>query len=397
MAVSSASQSLLIPNAAQNRYSLPVPIPERSASIAYESSVALPVSSPGPPQLDLLADIASDDLQRTSTFRDGLEKAVNDINTKYGEPSRTFIESASPASSVAIRARGSLKPRCLMPNYVDSPTARPVVGELWTALKSQEKTISTGIEKLQAISDELKESMSPFHDSKKPDSNSHESESTELPDSDSDLEESNLEEGNTNQPTECEEKIDEKKQQEADQKSDSTDDIESSSPSNSGSTCDAASAADTDSGYISRVQPKTEKSHGKEVAGSDGIETSSPEGSATGPPEDTLAQKQGCSARKRPQFLKADNTEISAPSKASQTRKSSSPSVSALVNKFRRMEQTPDDQAEGAEQDEASVESNSRFIQSYRQRSEDSDNEDSMLSTVTADSTGEVKNPLVVC
>ncbi|KAJ6786561.1 hypothetical protein PWT90_07319 [Aphanocladium album] len=96
---------------------------------------------------------------------------------------------------------------------------------------------------------------------------------------------------------------------------------------------------------------------------------------------------------------KDDLPDIKRTAGADRGRNSSAPSVAALVSKFRRMGQSPeqDQHTDGTqEQEQASVGSNSKFIQSYRQRSEDSDNEDSLLSAVSSDNANEARSSLVV-
>ncbi|KAJ4153252.1 hypothetical protein LMH87_009748 [Akanthomyces muscarius] len=163
----SGSQSMLLQNPWQQRCSLPIPVPERYASIAYDSLPVSPVSST-PPRLDVLHDLASDNVQKASTFRDGLEKAVNDINTKYGDSTKAFISSSSPTNSIALRDKNTFRSRFVVPIYGEEPipNARPVIGELWTALKSQDEPLQSSKPHAD-ISTDNSNTASPFHDSLK--------------------------------------------------------------------------------------------------------------------------------------------------------------------------------------------------------------------------------------
>ncbi|OAA76291.1 hypothetical protein LEL_05975 [Akanthomyces lecanii RCEF 1005] len=165
----SGSQSMLLQNPWQQRCSLPIPVPERYASIAYDSLPVSPVSST-PPRLDVLHDLASDNVQKASTFRDGLEKAVNDINTKYGDSTKALISSSSPTNSIALRDKNTFRSRFVVPIYGEEriPNARPVIGELWTALKSQDEPLQSSKPHAD-ISTDNSNTASPFHDSHKVD------------------------------------------------------------------------------------------------------------------------------------------------------------------------------------------------------------------------------------
>ncbi|KJZ76031.1 hypothetical protein HIM_04487 [Hirsutella minnesotensis 3608] len=67
--------------------------PRRSArlSVRAASSVGhIKSTSDNPPRLDVLAELPADGLQRSSTFRVCLEKAVDDINDKYDNPAPAY-------------------------------------------------------------------------------------------------------------------------------------------------------------------------------------------------------------------------------------------------------------------------------------------------------------------
>lgn len=378
---SSTSQSLLLNTAEKNRYSLPPSVPGRSASIAYETLAIYSTSSSTAPQLDPLADISFDGLNRSSTFRDGLEKAVDDINTKYGAAANKYTPSASQTSSVAIRTKTTFKPRGMVPIHIDKPhpNVRPVIGELWTALKSQEEIVSKGVENLQAISNELKETMSPFHDSHEVENECSDSESADEEDETSDQEAKaaqNNDKTATNKSPVA--------QHDAH--------VHTSQSSDHGSRSDAAVGdSDIEEEYVSVHEPAASQAgeHPSDEAESDGSKASGIT-AVSEPPQNVAIRTIGSSAQFQEPYKQPDLEETPPTSKASQARNSSAPSVAALVSKFRLMEQrpVPDQNEDGPEeQDELSLESNSRFIQSYRERSEDSDNEESLLSTVSGEHT----------
>ncbi|KAK8149059.1 hypothetical protein G3M48_008319 [Beauveria asiatica] len=390
-AASTGSQSMLYQRAIQNRYCLPVPVPERSASMAYES-VLLPSVSSTPPRLDALPDFALNGWQRSSTFRDGLEKAVNDINTKYGDSTKTLVNSTSSTNSVAVLEKNLPKPRYMVPIYGGTPNARPVIGELWTALKSQEETVKAST----TLEDDPKQnndnSVSPFHGSQKIDTEPNES------------------------------------------GTDSLAVMETGDGANESTSQSAAAPGSQSNIFIAKVTGESTDASLKESnSGSDDIESDNsraepdvkcqdkpPAGHTEAAPalesidEDTLHSKEADSASALSQSTSCDQfsaaTKESAiseadpeygprPTEATRGRNSSAPSVAALVSKFRRMEQPPEftHHSDGTqEQDDGSVESNSRFIQSYRQRSEDTDNENSLLSTVSSDNAGNERPSLAV-
>ncbi|KAM3458429.1 hypothetical protein NHJ6243_007430 [Beauveria neobassiana] len=390
-AASPGSQSMLCQKAFQNRYSLPVPVPERSAYMAYESA-PLPSVSSAPPRLDALPDFALNGWQRSSTFRDGLEKAVNDINTKYGDSTKTLVNSTSTINSVAVLEKNLPKPRCMVPIYGGTSNARPIIGELWTALKSQEKTVKAST----TLNDDPKQkdddSASPFHGSQKSDAEPNESETDNLAimETVDDAKESTSQSAATprSQSNTYIAKVTGKSTDASLKKSDSrSDDTESN---------DAQVEPDV------KCQDKPPVGHAEAASALESID------------EDTLHLKEAdsasalsqstscdlfCAATKASAVSEADPEYGPRPTEATRGRNSSAPSVAALVSKFRRMEQPPENthHSDGTqEQDEVSVDSNSRFIQSYRQRSEDTDNENSLLSTVSSDNAGNERPSLAV-
>ncbi|OAA36959.1 hypothetical protein BBO_07934 [Beauveria brongniartii RCEF 3172] len=390
-AASPGSQSMLCQRAIQNRYSLPVPVPERSASMAYES-VLLPSVSSAPPRLDALPDFALNGWQRSSTFRDGLEKAVNDINTKYGDSTKTSVNSTSPTNSVAVLEKNLPKTRCMVPIYGGTPNARPVIGELWTALKSQEETVKESTTLKDDPKQNNDDSAPRFHGSQKIDTEPNES-------------------GTDNLAI-----------------------METGDDANESTSQSAAAPASQSNSFTAKVTGKsTEASLKESNSCSDDTESDNaraepdvkcqdkpPVGHTEAAPalesidEDTLHSKEADSASALSQSTSCDQfsaaTKDSAiseadpeygprPTEATRGRNFSAPSVAALVSKFRRMEQPPENahHSDGTqEQDEVSVESNSRFIQSYRQRSEDTDNENSLLSTVSSDNASNERPSLAV-
>lgn len=381
---------MLISNANQIRHSLPAHIPERSVSIAHESSAVSPTSSSRPPQIDLLEEFTQDGLQRSSTFRDGLEKAVNDINTKYGDSAKTYINSTSPTNSVAVRNKNTFRPRYLVPTYVDAPNSRPVIGELWTTLKNHEDGLSKGTEPPRETVDELYGSMSPFHDSHQVYTDCTGSETSESPDVVSDTAVANSDSASTSplsQTTSAEHLIVVQKENKND------------NPRNCQLECapsvkinEAPALANDDDGESAFGLSETTTTHN--------VDPSEPLrvwNITCDPSDKAVDYVDAVSTRNE----RADHGTIlqdeNPATGGSRCRNSSAPSVAALVSKFRRMERNPEheEQADTAqEQDEASLESNSRFIQSYRHRSEDSDNEDSLLSTESSENTANMRKPM---
>ncbi|KAJ6444653.1 LOW QUALITY PROTEIN: pentatricopeptide repeat protein [Purpureocillium lavendulum] len=117
--------------------------PARSSGASKESSLKsgnVPPVATSPPRLDVLSELPSDGLQRSSTFRASLEKAVEDINIKYGTTRlpENGAEDTSNAEAVAatrppaFHARTNFQPRYRLPQVVTVPVARtqPTVGEL---------------------------------------------------------------------------------------------------------------------------------------------------------------------------------------------------------------------------------------------------------------------------
>ncbi|OAQ68199.1 Mss4-like protein [Pochonia chlamydosporia 170] len=95
-----------------------------------------------PPQLDVLSDFSShESTAEPSTFRAGLEKAVADINNKYGTPASTCLAEGLTdagvsrlmnANSLPFHTRGIFRPRYQLPMFVHAParTAQSTAGEL---------------------------------------------------------------------------------------------------------------------------------------------------------------------------------------------------------------------------------------------------------------------------
>ncbi|RDA93358.1 hypothetical protein CP533_0347, partial [Ophiocordyceps camponoti-saundersi (nom. inval.)] len=101
---------------------------------------AVPIADP-PPRLDVLSEIPQDGVHRSSTFRTCLEKAVDDINEKYGTPSSVCLsrshgnidEDSIVNSGAALRRdRNSFQPRYRLPTLVQAPAirARPAASEI---------------------------------------------------------------------------------------------------------------------------------------------------------------------------------------------------------------------------------------------------------------------------
>lgn len=95
-----------------------------------------------PPRLDVLCDLAPPETtSEPSTFRAGLEKAVSDINNKYGTPSNSCLAPEDTdtgasrlmsANSLPFPKRTNFRPRYQVPTFVDVPvkTAQSSAGDL---------------------------------------------------------------------------------------------------------------------------------------------------------------------------------------------------------------------------------------------------------------------------
>ena len=98
-----------------------------------------------PPRLDVLSELSRDqELRRSSTFRACLEKAVEDINIKYGasapclpDPGHAIDDVPGDATPGGRRAshyhtRSNFQPRYRLPHFVHVPMTRvqPAVGEV---------------------------------------------------------------------------------------------------------------------------------------------------------------------------------------------------------------------------------------------------------------------------
>lgn len=373
---SQGSHCLLIANASQNRYSLPVPIPERSASIPDGHLLVSPVSS-APPRLDALPDFALDGFQKSSIFCDGIDKAVNDINTKYGDFTKSFPTSTSPTSSVAVRDSKIIpRPRFMVPIYVDTPQPRPVIGEIWTKLRSQDEPLQPS-KPLADLPKEIADTTSPFHDSHEVDTECSEPENTGTSSAAKEV----VSDGASTSASQ----LAGTRSQEclpAAQTTISAAYLDlSSGSSHADNTVSQNTNANIDVCSDSSAANNTEAASPPDLADEDSMclrdvdSTSALSHSTSRGHESSLAMGSADNA--------TDSEDPCRTTGANRGRNSSAPSVAALVSKFRRLEQSPADCVQ--EQDQASVESNSRFIQSYRHRSEDSDKDDSLLSTVTSD------------
>lgn len=87
-----------------------------------------------PPQLDVLSEIPTDALQRSSTFRACLEKAVDDINVKYGTATSTCLPNGSVhgndeelghcTHTIPRHVQTNFQPRYRFPKLVHVPPRR---------------------------------------------------------------------------------------------------------------------------------------------------------------------------------------------------------------------------------------------------------------------------------
>lgn len=387
------SQSMLLHSPWQQRCSLPVPVPERYASIIdYDRLPASPISST-PPRLDVLHDLASDNVQKASAFRDGLEKAVNDINTKYGDSTKTFISSSSPTNSIALRDKNTLRSRFVVPIYGEEPTpnARPVIGELWTALKSQNEPLHPS-QPHADISKDNSDTASPFHDSHKVDSECGESAAEVCAKTETAANDVST---SSSQPTDNESQETLSHDLHTDEEA-NVDQIKDNPHTDETVLSNLKEKSDISSQDKTNVA-RTEPSSPFESPNEDSLY--SQDSGSTSPLSQVTSSEQKSSVADDGAIVEADLGATPRATEVSRGRNSSAPSVAALVSKFRQMQHSPesDQHADGPqEQDQASVDSNSRFIQSYRQRSEDDDNENSLLSNVSSDNSDDVRPKLAV-
>ncbi|KND92815.1 hypothetical protein TOPH_02513, partial [Tolypocladium ophioglossoides CBS 100239] len=96
-----------------------------------------------PPRLDVLSELPQDGLHRSSTFRACLEKAVEDINNKYGSSSTSRLPDSQTYETsngdrvtndhpASYHHRSNFQPRYRLPTFVHVPLirAQPTVGEV---------------------------------------------------------------------------------------------------------------------------------------------------------------------------------------------------------------------------------------------------------------------------
>ncbi|UNI21548.1 hypothetical protein JDV02_007528 [Purpureocillium takamizusanense] len=112
----------------------------------------VPTFAEAPPRLDVLSELPSDGLHRSSTFRTSLEKAVEDINVKYGTtrlPEKQVGAIGDGDGVCSTRpppyyARSNFQPRYRLPQFVTIPPVRtqPTVGELKTGSPYSSKSTS---------------------------------------------------------------------------------------------------------------------------------------------------------------------------------------------------------------------------------------------------------------
>ncbi|PNY27215.1 Uncharacterized protein TCAP_02845 [Tolypocladium capitatum] len=117
--------------------------PSRISKEMISSPIAAKPMVDPPPRLDVLSELPQDGLHRSSTFRACLEKAVEDINNKYGASSTSCLpDNQTYATSngdrvtdgypTSYHARSNFQPRYRLPTFVHVPLTRaqPTVGEV---------------------------------------------------------------------------------------------------------------------------------------------------------------------------------------------------------------------------------------------------------------------------
>ncbi|POR37171.1 Uncharacterized protein TPAR_02649 [Tolypocladium paradoxum] len=120
---------------------------QRRSSRILKEMISSPISAKPmvepPPRLDVLSELPRDGLHRASTFRACLEKAVEDINNKYGASSTSCLpdsqtyetsngDHVTNSHPALYHARSNFQPRYRLPTFVHVPLirAQPTVGEV---------------------------------------------------------------------------------------------------------------------------------------------------------------------------------------------------------------------------------------------------------------------------
>ena len=366
----------------------------------------LSITTSDAPRLDLLSDITADGLQRSSTFRAGLEKAVDDINTKYGDKSKPYVASTSPTPSVAIRSKNGFRPRYQLPTFVEAHATRiqPNAGEMATLENTAplaEKISKT--EEPQVPSCEVKDKVSPFDDVNKTCSDAgsvveadqdtsqvashtldgavtgnNTPESSSLPDSVQDTSNDALEQS----------------QEVVSKKSVPSTDAESADGHGGVSLSDETGSETRSYENDSDEEDENAKNDGNIESGTLGNGKAKLTSAGTEMQDEMPAVAHERSVRQPRQpppggFPEPAGKKRSAPTREENkqhdpsSRAASGVSVAEMVNRFRSMEDRPKrrQQASTDDQDESAAESTTRLIQSYRRSSSEESNDGSGFTT----------------
>lgn len=356
------------------------------------------------PRLDLLSDITADGLQRSSTFRAGLEKAVDDINTKYGDNSKPYVASTSPTPSVALRSKNGFRPRYQLPTFVEAHATRiqPNAGEMATF---EDTAVAIGkpsaTKEPQAPSCEVKDKVSPFDNVNKTCSDAGSvvetsqdtpqvapqtldgaatgnttSESSSLPDSVQETSHDDSEQG----------------PEMASKKSVLSTDAESGDDQGDVSLSDETGSEtrsyETDSDVEDENKTNDHVTSGASAEGKDKLTSA-----GTEKQDEPVAAARTQSVRQPRQpppggFPEPAGRKRSAPAEedkqqGSSGRAASGVSVAEMVSRFRSLEDRPKrrQQESTDDQDESAAESTTRLIQSYRRSSSEDSNDGSGFTT----------------
>ncbi|KAK3190732.1 hypothetical protein K4F52_003048 [Lecanicillium sp. MT-2017a] len=348
------------------------------------------------PRLELLPDITADNLQRSSTFRTGLEKAVDDINTKYGDNSKPYVASTSPTSSVAIRSRNGFRPRYQLPTFVQAHASRvqPKPGVTAT-LETVPLTSGKADEAKDAkdakagVPESAADSTSPFDDANNTNSYDNSTAGAVLENT-----------GPNSQPAMA--------NRDASDSSSLPDSTQGSSydetgPGDTGAVEKFSASTDADSGVdqhggapLSEEEDSETNSDDSDSSEGDGVDESSATVTAkydrqlqerddSKPPERSIRQplQRAESGRAVPTSRKQRNpSDEEVKQHGTSCRTPSGVSVAQLVNRFRSMEGRSQ-QTASDEQEESSAESTTKLIQSYRRSSSEESNDGSGYTTPT--------------
>lgn len=365
----------------------------RSDSQTTGRYAPLSLSISDAPRLELLSDITADSLQRSSTFRTGLEKAVDDINTKYGDNSKPYVASTSPTSSVAIRSRNGFRPRYQLPTFVQAHASRvqpkPGVSATLESVPLTSGKVDEAKDAKAGVPESAADSNSPFDDANN--TNSYDNSPA-----DGVLENTRP---NSQPPMANRDASDSSSLPDSTQGSS----YDETGPGDTGVVEKFSASADADSGDdqhggapLSVEEDSETNSDDSDSSEGDGVDESSATVTAKydrqlqerdegKPPARSIQQplQRAESGRAVPTSRKQRNpSDEEVKQHGTSGRTPSGVSVAQLVNRFRSMEGRSQ-QTSSDEQEESSAESTRKLIQSYRRSSSEESNDGSGYTTPT--------------